>query len=181
MKESEQKQQESPKGKLAKYLDTEGKLNLALFGSAVQSCRRGLAWEHRMIEDGENPDVEDGTPSTELEGDEMGPLIIGDISITEGGQQPEQRQPDQQQQTKTDNQKPTSPKPKGLIRRALPYVLATVLGGSGVGLPLLVSGLLGGGESPPKNRQPEIPEFKDTDTIGKIRFVEPKTEVENPF
>lgn len=135
---------QDPKDKVADVLERKAKLELGLMGSALQSIRRGLAWEHKMVEQG------DGM-STQVEGvDDVGPLIIGDVSISNNQNTP--------QMTKNTN--------SWLVPTAL--VIGSLLAGGGVSAALLS---LWKSDKPPAVIQ--VP-GEDEDTQYSIQFAKPK-------
>ena len=79
------KSNQSPQDKVADILGKKAKIELAMLASALQSIRRGLDWEHKMIEQGD-------LTSTQVEGvDDVGPLIVGDVSISSNQNTPKEK------------------------------------------------------------------------------------------
>lgn len=142
-------------------LEKQSKLNLGLLGSAVQSIRRGLAWEHNMVEQ------EGGELGPKPTGeDDMGNLVLGDVRINDP------------QQPKEDRTDAVLELAKLAATRAAP-VAATGISPWWLLIPTALSLLGGGAALYTATQKPDPPpvvspkEGPDADTKYDLEFAEP--------
>ena len=104
----------------------------AMPGIAAQSIKRGMEWEHAMVEQGLNGSDGKPTDRVEVDGDAMGHMFLGDITVsTVDSSQPVQ-QP--QQQTPQPVQQPLpQPAPQPQQRSGInPWLAGAALAGAGL-------------------------------------------------